>query len=255
MAHMTFAEMAEPYLRRHWAVFPVSRDKRPLTPHGYKDASRDYDQARRWSEMFPGANIAIATGPMSGVLVLDIDGPDGEASFAELSRAVRWPEAPMVKSSRGRHLYFRCAGRVPSVAGRLGKGIDVKAAGGAITAPPSVHASGHVYHWTVPLGEQLPHFPLSLYARLFEPKVIVNRQPVAEVDLRDLADSVALTPVGGRNHALNVAAFKAGKLVRAGAVSYEAAQQALFEAARAAGLSPAEIRSTIRSGMNAGQRA
>src|SRR5262249_60033588 len=55
-------------------VFPCNPDdKRPLTVHGFKDASRDETQVRAWFTRFPDAMIGIPTGEISGVWVLDID--------------------------------------------------------------------------------------------------------------------------------------------------------------------------------------
>lgn len=59
--------------------FPVFscrlRDKTPLTHHGYKDASRDPAQIRAWWKRWPAANVGIATGAVSGVVVLDKSTP------------------------------------------------------------------------------------------------------------------------------------------------------------------------------------
>src|SRR5262245_26710615 len=49
-------------------VFPCNPDdKRPLTLHGFKDASRDEAQVRAWWTRFPDAMIGIPTGEISGV--------------------------------------------------------------------------------------------------------------------------------------------------------------------------------------------
>lgn len=250
---MTFAEMAEPYIARRWKVFPVNRDKRPMVEKGYQSATCDPEIIASWSRRFPTANIAIATGAMSGITVLDVDGPKGEESFCALKKRVTIPDAPTVRSARGWHLYFRHAGRTPSSAGRIGPGIDVRANGGSITAPPSVHATGHIYEWLEPLGERLPSLPLALFPDLYRPQVVITRRPIDLIDLRELADQVAGAPEGERNHRLNSAAFQAGLLVGEGLVSYGEAHDALFQAARAAGLDAVEIRSTLRSGLRAGQ--
>lgn len=46
-----------------------------------------------------------------------------------------------VKTRRGVHLYFKCQ----NVQGWKGHGVDVKAAGGYVLAPPTIHPSGHRY--------------------------------------------------------------------------------------------------------------
>ena len=75
------------YAERGWAVFPC-QGKHPLTKHGCKDATTDAAALRRLWQRFPPPNIGLATGKASGIWVLDVDGPAGEATLAEL-------EAPM----------------------------------------------------------------------------------------------------------------------------------------------------------------
>ena len=53
--------------------------KHPSTPHGVKDATTDPEQIKSWWAASPDANIGIATGSESGILVLDIDPRNGGA--------------------------------------------------------------------------------------------------------------------------------------------------------------------------------
>jgi hypothetical protein len=57
-----------------------------FAPHGSKDASASPSQIQTWLDREPRANWAVATGSRSGILVLDIDGPEGERSLLELER-------------------------------------------------------------------------------------------------------------------------------------------------------------------------
>ena len=62
------------YGRKGLPVFPCSPlDKKPLTPHGFKDAATDEAQIRAWWGKWPNAMIAAPTGPASGVWALDPD--------------------------------------------------------------------------------------------------------------------------------------------------------------------------------------
>jgi hypothetical protein len=36
------------YAHRGWPVFPCDKGKRPLTKHGFKDATTDENQIRAW---------------------------------------------------------------------------------------------------------------------------------------------------------------------------------------------------------------
>ncbi len=96
----------------------------------------------------PDANIGITTGKTSNLIVLDVDGPMGEATLAEIERKYgSLPPTWQVKTGKGRHLYFRFpkdVAKVKSVA-RKKLGLDVRADGGYVLAPVSIHVSGRRY--------------------------------------------------------------------------------------------------------------
>jgi hypothetical protein len=132
------------YAARGWPVFPVN-GKEPLTARGFKDASLDPAGIRAWFDCYPEAGVAIATGAVSGLVVLDEDTPHGGGgSLAQLSRL---PETyTVLTGGGGKHYYFAHPGEpVPCSAGKLGPGLDVRGDGGYVVAPPSVHASGRPY--------------------------------------------------------------------------------------------------------------
>lgn len=150
------------YAARGWAVFPVhtpnpdktcscNRDdcdrvgKHPRISHGRNRASKDEDAINRWWGMWPEANIGIATGHESGIIVLDVD-DGGEDS---LSGKPLPDTAEQITGSGGRHIVFsrpsdqrRYKTRVKFL-----PGLDSRADGGYIVAPPSLHASGSRYEW------------------------------------------------------------------------------------------------------------
>jgi hypothetical protein len=97
----------------------------------------------RW----PEANVAYATGKH---VVVDVDGPEGEAALAELeAKHGHLPPTLTARTARGRHVYFVANGaRVRNSAGRLGPHLDVRGQGGYTIVPPSVHESGNRYEWT-----------------------------------------------------------------------------------------------------------
>lgn len=136
------------YAQRGWAVLPLTpRGKAPLTPHGVHDASTDADVIRTWWGRWPLANVGISCGP-SGLAVLDVDPrAGGDVTLGELvARHGPLPDAPQVVTGGGGcHVYFRAAPGLRSR--RLGEGVEVKAAGGYVVAPPSVHPSGAAYAW------------------------------------------------------------------------------------------------------------
>lgn len=129
------------YAARGWHVFPCKPgEKTPATPHGFKDATTDEETIRAWWARTPAANVAIATGRVSGLVVVDIDPKNGGSLEWQMLVAQNGePVAPRVRTpSGGTHLYFACpdAG-FPSKVG-IRPGIDTRGDGGYVLAPPSV---------------------------------------------------------------------------------------------------------------------
>jgi putative DNA primase/helicase len=133
------------YSRRGWSPIPIKeRSKEPnlreLRPYLTRKATQEELDAWSWS------GVGIVTGPLSGVLVLDVDGPEGEAEL----QAHGHPITPMVRTaSGGLHLYFNHPERHVRTGIRVAPGLDVKASGGYVVAPPSVGSNGHAYEWLV----------------------------------------------------------------------------------------------------------
>ena len=141
------------YAARGWPVFPISRTKSPLTPHGFKDASTDPEQIRRWWAQTPAANVAIRTGAASGLIVIDIDidhdaGKFGDDSFREwIDENGAYIDTKTVVTGRGgKHLYFRTSNPYGCKTNAL-PGVDIRGEGGYVVAPPSIHQNGNEYFW------------------------------------------------------------------------------------------------------------
>ena len=122
-----------------WAVFPlVPNTKRPLTPNGFKDASKSVFAVRKWWTAHPDANIGLATGEVSGIAVIDVDVKNGAKGRESLSSLNGLPPTLTVTTpSGGWHLYYLCPqGGLRSRTGPAG--IDLKADGGYVVAPGSM---------------------------------------------------------------------------------------------------------------------
>ena len=134
------------------AVFPCRpRDKRPATANGLKDATTDLKTIRHWWRHEPQFNIAIATGAVSKVFAVDIDGLDAEIELRKLeAQHSALPPTVEAITARGRHLYFQMPETpIANSAGKIAPGIDVRGNGGYVLAPPSIHPSGKLYSWSV----------------------------------------------------------------------------------------------------------
>ncbi|SRR6266851_3285423 len=150
------------YATYGWPVFPLA-GKVPykfLTPeresHGHKDATTDTEQLQTWWSEHPKANIGLPTGVVSGVIVLDMDVPEGYFNLKELRQS--YGTLPHTRMSRtangGLHYYFqypRDGKRYPGAVGLAGLiGIDVRAEGNYVVLPPSRLLGRKYYQWSQP---------------------------------------------------------------------------------------------------------
>ena len=147
----TAVDYAKFYAKKGWDVFPcLPGDKKPAVK--WADvATKDNEQIVDWWKHQPNANIGIATGARSGLVVIDIDtAHDGEES----AKGLALPETVTAHTGGGgRHLLYAHPGReIRNSASKLAKGIDVRGDGGYIVAPPSLHPSGNHYQWAKELA-------------------------------------------------------------------------------------------------------
>lgn len=67
----TMKRVALDYVEHGFRVFPCDGDT-PLTQRGVKDATNDPDEVKKMWSKYPDANIAIATGKVSNIIVVNI---------------------------------------------------------------------------------------------------------------------------------------------------------------------------------------
>ncbi len=127
-----------------------NRGKHPCTHHGVHDASADAKVVTQMWNSYPWANIAIATG--NGLVVVDVDGPQGADSL----KALGAPRTATSSTGRGQHFYYEGDAGCRT---KLAPGIDIRGQGGYVIAPPSRHANGAAYTWSRPLSEGIASAP------------------------------------------------------------------------------------------------
>ena len=138
------------YASERYPIFPCQpRGKKPLVKNGYKAATINTRQIRRWWSKWPDANIGIPTGRVSGFVVLDVDGKKGRDSLRTLEdKHGQLSGTVIAMTGKGWHCYYQHpGGNVPCSAGQLGLGLDFRGDGGYVVAPPSRHPSGRDYAW------------------------------------------------------------------------------------------------------------
>lgn len=136
------------YASRGWSVIPLRpRDKRPTLSSwsDYQSRQAKEGEIRKWWDRWPDANIGLVTGTVSGLIVLDLDGPES----VDFVKQQGVPHTVVASTGKGWHVYFQHPGQPVQNAASLSgiKGLDVRGDGGYAVAPPSVHSSGRQYKW------------------------------------------------------------------------------------------------------------
>jgi len=177
---------AKKYVEQGWSVFPLhsidekgectcgepscsDAGKHPRVQRGLKEASRDLNKIDEWfGPDAPLSNIAIATGKVSGITVIDIDIGDGKFgadNWVKINKEHGEPKTLMSQTgSGGMHALFKYNSALKTASNILGKGIDCRNDNGYIVAPPSMHRSGNKYEW-VDQNQELTDLPAHLSQR------------------------------------------------------------------------------------------
>ncbi|MBG0568796.1 bifunctional DNA primase/polymerase [Actinoplanes aureus] len=246
-----------------------SPGKHPRLRHGLLDARTDPALIHQWWQRWPDANIGLATGTVLDVC--DVDTGDALATVLDVLGVVR-PDAPLVRTGYGWHLWY-AASDLPSRVGLL-PGVDWRGHGGLIVAPPSLHTTGRRYTFQQPwtTAPDLPACPPPLRRLVLPPPPLTTPGDTPSITHLDRYAQAALTGEiqrirqaprphirngrrltgGGRNNALNLAAFRLGQLAANGAIDEATVWHQLTDAALRVGLDAAEAHRTIRSGWKAG---
>ena len=141
-------------------VFPCN-GKKPITAHGFKNASSDPQTIIEWWTKYPAANIGMVTGVINGIAVVDLDdkpekGKDGIAEWQRLqSEHGKVPDTFAVRTpSGGLHLCFKHRDGFKSSIDKLANGIDTRADGGyIIAAGSSIDGTYYTIEKNLPLAD------------------------------------------------------------------------------------------------------
>jgi hypothetical protein len=208
-----------------------------LAPKGVHDASTDPETVREWFSD-PSANLGIATGhplPTGGYLVvLDVDPSRGgadslaalEAEHGALSR-----DATAETGGGGIHIYLAAATVLPQSQDQLGRGLELKSAGGYVVTPPSWHRSGGRYRW---IGDAMARYGVAPDAPAWLEKgtqSTTDRKTVSDKPIQKLVGEALALGKGAHETALHVARrIRQQGIVREEAFDFiRAANQALRE--------------------------
>lgn len=254
-------------------ILPLqTKSKAPIAGGGVFSATGDLEVLKRFFVAHPDANYGIATGQVSKLVVLDVDGEDGRESLRQLvNEHGKLPKTVVVKTGRGKHYWFRTGkSTFRNSAGQIGKGIDVRGDRGYIVGPGSVHETGIEYRFLSgrsPTDIEIAKAPkwlrvASASTEISQPRTIMFAVPFSQIERAKAYIDSALSrelerlgkaPKHQRNETLNGCAFKLGQLECYG-LDRAAVVRQLKEVAKRTGLEDCEIGPTIKSGLDAGSK-
>ena len=183
---MNLLEEALSYLDLGWAVYPAHSvdmstgmcscgktdcpcpGKHPVGRWTeYQDRLPTKREVTLWFSRLD-CNIGMVTGGISKIVVVDIDGEEGISSAKKL----KLDSTLSVRTGGGGvHLYYSSSESVSSKVRAL-KGIDIRADGGYVIMPPSLHKSGNRYRWSA--SERLSSFDSGLFKKLARPVFVAD---------------------------------------------------------------------------------
>lgn len=161
---LTHGDVVQGLLARGFNIFPLygieggnctcgkpacnKQGKHPATQNGLKDATCDLGRFAELASSREHFNIGIATGSLSSVFVIDIDGLEGEEALAKFCPVL--PETLTCKTGRGRHLFFQLPKGASIKSRPILPKVDCKAEGGYVVGAGSRHLSSTIYSWIDP---------------------------------------------------------------------------------------------------------
>lgn len=181
----------------------TSPGKRPIGDGGlwkrWQDEVPSEGQIHRWWERYITANVGMATGNLSGLVGVDVDGPEGEARLAELSKG-DLPETLEFRRGPNRRLFYRipegATFRTTHEAAFSSAPLSFLAQGSQTVMPPSKHPSGDRYVWVEGRG------PREIAAAPCPPWLVAHMTaPAQDRERLDLSDGETI-PQGRRDTVL-----------------------------------------------------
>ena len=129
-----------------------------LHPNGFKDATQNILKLEEWIKCFPSCGLAIRTGEISNLFVVDVDGDTGENFVKKYIPEILEEPTPMVRTGSGNlQIYFSYPDDLKNRSCRTGilgahSKVDVRGDGGYVVAPPT---SGTKVDYSFLLSPQL----------------------------------------------------------------------------------------------------
>jgi Bifunctional DNA primase/polymerase, N-terminal len=203
------------YLGRGWSVVPV-QGKQPLERwQRWQFCAMTPAQAERAFTRPEVTGVAVVCGKVSGLMVLDFDGQPGRDAYKDFCAfgLIEPERATVTTGSGGKHVYYPLESWARTAVWKYqdARAGELRADGGYVLAPPSLHPNGQLYTWDAPAPHRLEPMPENLregFALMTAPDKAAPFPPRAMPAARDrVAPAVLLRKAesearaSGRNNA------------------------------------------------------
>lgn len=161
------------YLSMGWSVVPLKpKEKIPsIEWKEYQTRLPTREELKHWFTSTNTPNIAVVTGKVSNLVVVDLDGAEGLNEGLRLNL-----HSPITNiTGRGKQLFYKHPGDVIRNTVKKYPGVDLRGDGGYVVVPPSIHPTGKRYHWLVaPSVKGLSAFPTKIFTQVTESAVATD---------------------------------------------------------------------------------
>ena len=204
---LTTKEAAIEYAKRGWGVIATSpgakipvADKE-LQPNGSKSWTKDPEHIEKLFTLYPKAGVAIVTGEVSNLTIVDLDSKDVMPKLEEAGLKIP-KDAYRVKTPRGFHIYLKYDPELKQTAGGFIEHLDIRSDGGYCLTSPTQMPDNKGYEVVVD-GEPGTWPELTAYSKKFSRKPSLNGTGAAVTSVADqpqwVTEALQGKSLGSRN--------------------------------------------------------
>ena len=142
MSSEDFIKYALLYLKLGFSPIPTGKNKIPTIKwEEFQQRKATAEEIHEWANKFPDSNIGIVTGAISDIVVVDVEAGGDTKNLP--------PTVVSKTGGGGYHFYYKHPNKPVKNAVRIREKTDIRADGGYVVAPYSIHSSGNSYEWIV----------------------------------------------------------------------------------------------------------
>lgn len=175
------------YLNRNWSIFPVYADQRPTFAKQpavrwaeYQNRVATLSEIHGWYNVQKLSGVAIVTGNLSRLVVLDFDSIDTYDAFC-----LQYPHLAhsyTVNTRRGKHIYYTLIPTLKAPPTMRGVNVDLQSEGAYVVAPPTtIDGFTYTIDKDLPLHQLIPANVAQIQHFIQSAKSITTQSPSTPV--------------------------------------------------------------------------